>query len=46
MYAAYSGKIIFDPAPGALRRDQKVKYHLISIAKSIFYTKRRVCSHK
>ena len=25
----------FDPAPGALGRGQKVKYHLISITKSI-----------
>ena len=37
------------PPPGALGRDQKVKYHLISITKSIskiFYTKLCVCSHK
>ena len=27
--------IFFAPPPGALRRGQKVKYHLISIAKSI-----------
>ena len=35
--------------PGALGRGQKVKYHLISITKSIskiFYTKLCVCSHK
>ena len=28
-------KIFFGPAPGALGRGQKVKYHLISITKSI-----------
>ena len=27
--------IFFAPPPGALGRDQKVKYHLISITKSI-----------
>ena len=35
MNGACNVKLFFGPAPGALGRDQKVKYHLISITKSI-----------
>ena len=35
MNGACNVKLFFGPAPGALRRGQKVKYHLISITKSI-----------
>ena len=35
MKGACNGKHFFAPAPGALGRGQKVKYHLISIIKSI-----------
>ena len=35
MNGARNGKIFFGPAPLALERGQKVKYHLISITKSI-----------
>ena len=41
--------IFFGPASWGPGEGQKVKYHLISITKSIskiFYTKRCVCSHK
>ena len=34
MYGACNSNF-FDPPPGALGRDQKVKYHLISTTKSI-----------
>ena len=35
MYGARNIKIFLAPPPGALGRGQKVKYHLISITKSI-----------
>ena len=35
MYGACNVKLLFGPAPGTLGRGQKVKYHLISITKSI-----------
>ena len=35
MNGAYNGNFIFAQPPGALGRGQKVKYHLISITKSI-----------
>ena len=41
--------MVFGPAPRALGRGQEVKYHLISVAKSIskmFYTNLCVCSYK
>ena len=42
-------EVFLGPPPGALGRDQKVKYHFISVTKSIskiFYTNLCVCSHK
>ena len=35
MYGACKIKLFFAPPPGTIGRDQKVKYHLISITKSI-----------
>ena len=35
MNGVCNGKLFFAPPPGALGRPQKVKYHLISITKSI-----------
>ena len=35
MYRACKIKLFFAPPPGTIGRDQKVKYHLISITKSI-----------
>ena len=35
MNGACSSKLFFAPSPGALGKGQKVKYHLISITKSI-----------
>ena len=49
MHEACNSQKNLAPPPGALGRGQKVKYHLISITKSIFkdfYTKLCVCSHK
>ena len=35
MNGMFNGTILWAPPPGALGRDKKVKYHLISITKSI-----------
>ena len=45
MNGARNVKIFFAPPPGALGRGQKVKYHLISITKSIskIFTPNCVC---